>query len=78
MKQKKLSSIEFLAERYEYINWMLKRDEISQSTAKSWQKNYFNEAMAMHKREIISAYQEHYFDDIFLESEDYYNQKYLD
>jgi hypothetical protein len=60
MEQKKLSSVEFLAERYEYVSWMLKRDEIGLTTAEEWKVKYLEQAKEMHKQEVINALRDGY------------------
>lgn len=59
MEQKKLSSVEFLAERYEYVSWMLKRDEIGSTTAAEWTVKYLQQAKEMHEQERQSFKDKH-------------------
>lgn len=56
----KLSSVEFLAERYEYVSWMLKRDEIEIAIAEEWKVKYLQQAEEMHKQEVVNALRDRY------------------
>lgn len=46
-----MSAIEFLVERFNYINWMRNRDEISARTADEWRAKFIKEANKMEKNE---------------------------
>jgi hypothetical protein len=49
------NSVEWLAEKYNYVTWMRNRDEISAGMADEWRKHYLEQAKAKHKDEIINA-----------------------
>lgn len=77
MEQKKLSSVEFLAERYEYVSWMLKRDEIGSTTAAEWMGKYLQQAKEMHKQEVVNALRDRdSFPGDSWDSEQYYGRTY--
>ena len=67
------TAVEWLAEKYDYAYWMVKRDEISPALAEEWKKHYFEQAKEMEKQQIMKARQ-----DIFhtgnLTNEEYYNE----
>ena len=50
------TAVEWLAEKYDYAYWMLKRDEISPVLAEEWKKHYLEQAKEMEKSQIIDAY----------------------
>ena len=52
----KQTAVEFLAEKYDYVNWMRNRDEISSGMADEWRKHYLERAKAMEKEQIIESY----------------------
>ena len=58
----KKSAVEWLAEKYNYIEWMLRRDEISPATADEWRFKFLNEAKEMEKKQIVTAYDLAYMD----------------
>ena len=47
------TAVEWLAEKYDYAYWMLKRDEISPVLAEEWKKHYLEQAKEMEKEQII-------------------------
>ena len=53
-----MTAVEFLAERYNYITWMLNRDEISAETADEWRVKYLKEAKEMEEQQLNKAWQE--------------------
>lgn len=53
-KDKKLTAVEFLAERYNYITWMRNRDEISAATADEWRAQFLEQAKEMEKQQNIN------------------------
>lgn len=73
----KLSSVEFLAERYEYVSWMLKRDEIEIAIAEEWKVKYLQQAKEMHKQEVVNALRDRYsFLGDSWDNEQYYRKTY--
>lgn len=52
----KLTAVEFLAERYNYITWMRNRDKISEGTADEWRAKFLKEAKEMEKEQITNAH----------------------
>ena len=65
----KETAVEWLAEKYDYAYWMVKRDEISPALAEEWKKHYLKQAKQMEKEQIMDAYQ-------FGDGEQYYNETY--
>ena len=53
---KKLSAVEWLAEKYNYVTWMRNRDEISAGMADEWRKHYLDQAKEMEKQQVINAF----------------------
>jgi len=51
----KKTAVEWLAEKYDYAYWMVKRDEISPVLAEEWKKHYLEQAKEMEKNQIIDA-----------------------
>jgi hypothetical protein len=64
----KQTAVEWLAEKYDYVYWMVKRDEISPGLAEEWKKHYLEQAKEMEKEQIKSAFTQ---GDLF--AEDYFN-----
>jgi Holliday junction resolvase-like predicted endonuclease len=54
-REMKKSAVEWLAEKYNYIDWMRRRDEISPATADEWRFKFLNEAKEMEKEQIICS-----------------------
>ena len=52
----KQTAVEWLAEKYDYAYWMVKRDEISPALAEEWKKHYLEQAKEMEKEQIIEAH----------------------
>ena len=52
-EEKKLSAVEWLAEKYNYVTWMRNRDEISAGLADEWRKHYLEQAKEMEKKQIM-------------------------
>ena len=52
----KQTAVEWLAEKYDYAYWMVKRDEISPALAEEWKKHYLEQAKEMEKEQIIESY----------------------
>ena len=52
----KQTAVEWLAEKYDYAYWMVKRDEISPVLAEEWKKHYLEQAKEMEKEQIIEAH----------------------
>ena len=53
----KQTAVEWLAEKYDYVTWMLKRDEIYPEVAEKWKQHYFEQAKQMEKEQIKDACQ---------------------
>jgi hypothetical protein len=58
----KQTAVEWLAEKYDYAYWMVKRDEISPALAEEWKKHYLEQAKEMEKQQIIESYCQGCFD----------------
>ena len=52
----KQSSVEWLAEKYNYVFWLRNRDEISSQQGDEYRSKYLQIAKEMHKDEIIDAF----------------------
>lgn len=52
----KQTAVEFLAEKYNYITWLINRDEISAGTADEWRTKFLEQAKEMEKEKIIDAW----------------------
>jgi hypothetical protein len=71
----KQTAVEWLAEKYDYAYWMVKRDEISPALAEEWKKHYLEQAKEMEKEQIINAYDRgHNEYDIYRNGQNYYNE----
>jgi hypothetical protein len=55
-EEKKISAVEWLAEKYNYVTWMRNRDEISAGMADEWRKHYLDQAKEMEKQQVINAF----------------------
>lgn len=55
-EEKKLSAVDWLAERYNYVTWMRNRDEISAGMADEWRKHYLEQAKEMEKLQVVNAF----------------------
>ena len=55
-----MTSIEWLAEKYNYVTWMSNRDEISAGMADEWRKHYLEQAKAMENKELKEAWNDGY------------------
>jgi hypothetical protein len=79
----KLTAVEFLADKFNYITWLRNRDEISAGKADEMRAKFFKQAMEMEKEQIELA---HYSgsvirisspdDDMLTLAEQYYNETY--
>lgn len=69
------SSIEWLAEAYNYVTWMRNRDEISAEVADEWRKRYLEQAQAMHKIEIENSYWAGYDEGFYKNDESFNSDK---
>ena len=49
----KQTAVEWLAEKYDYAYWMVKRDEISPVLAEEWKKHYLEQAKEMEKEQEL-------------------------
>ena len=49
------TAVEWLAEKYDYVYWMVKRDEISPGLAEEWKKHYLEQAKEMEKEQLFLA-----------------------
>ena len=54
--KKQQTAVEWLAEKYDYVNWMRNRDEISASIADEWRKHFLEQAKEMEKEQIIASH----------------------
>jgi hypothetical protein len=75
----KQTAVEWLAEKYDYAYWMVKRDEISPALAEEWKKHYLEQAKEMEKEQIIEAHEEGFYSAPFRmsrrrEAEQYYKE----
>ncbi len=68
----KQTAVEWLAEKYDYAYWMVKRDEISPGLAEEWKKHYLEQAKEMEKEQIIDACKQCSYS--YEEAEQYYNE----
>jgi hypothetical protein len=50
------TAVEWLAEKYDYAYWMVKRDEISPALAEEWKKHYLEQAKEMEKEQMIELW----------------------
>ena len=57
-EEKKISAVEWLAEKYNYVTWMRNRDEISAGTADEWRAKFLKEAKKMEEQQLNKAWQE--------------------
>jgi hypothetical protein len=68
-----MTAVEFLAEKYDYVYWMVKRDEITPALAEAWKDNYLQQAKEMERKQKGDAYEkgfkQGYTDPEFLETE---------
>ncbi len=64
--------VEWLAEKYDYAYWMVKRDEILPALAEEWKKHYLEQAKEMEKEQIINACKQCSYS--YEEAEQYYNE----
>lgn len=46
------TAVEWLAEKYDYAYWMVKRDEILPALAEEWKKHYLEQAKEMEKEQV--------------------------
>jgi hypothetical protein len=53
----KQTAVEWLAEKYDYAYWMVKRDEISPALAEEWKKHYLEQAKEIEKEQIVNAFE---------------------
>lgn len=76
----KQTAVEWLAEKYDYVYWMVKRDEISPGLAEEWKKHYLEQAKEMakemEKQQIINAYNTSFIlrDKPYSTAEQYYKE----
>lgn len=52
---KKITAVEWLAEKYNYVTWMRNRDDISAVLADQWRKHYLEQAKELEKQQIEYA-----------------------
>ena len=76
MNDKKQTAVEWLAEKYDYINWMRNRDEISQTAADKWRRDFLEIAKAMEKEQIEDAYKADLYPCSDEDAEQYYKETY--
>jgi hypothetical protein len=73
----KQTAVEWLAEKYDYVYWMVKRDEISPGLAEEWKKHYLEQAKEMEEKQIRKSYCDgelHFVSKQIRTSEEYYNE----
>ena len=71
------TAVEWLAEKYDYAYWMVKRDEISPALAEEWKKHYLEQAKEMQKEHMCKfAYKCHNHYKVYgdFKIEQYYNE----
>ena len=56
----KQTSIEWLAEKYNYVTWMRNRDEISAGIADEWRKHYLVQAKEMQNKQLREVWNDGY------------------
>jgi hypothetical protein len=56
-KYKNMTAVEWLAEKYDYVYWMVKRDEIPPALAEIWKKGYLDQAKSMEATQSEEAYE---------------------
>lgn len=68
-----MTAVDFLAEKYDYVYWMVKRDEITPTLAEEWKKHFLEQAKQIERKQIGDAYDkgfnQGYTDPEFLETE---------
>jgi hypothetical protein len=68
-----MTAVEFLAEKYDYVYWMVNTDEISPILAEEWKKHYLHQAKDIERKQTGDAYEkgfkQGYTDPEFLETE---------
>ena len=71
----KQTAVEWLAEKYDYAYWMVKRDEISPALAEEWKKHYLEQAKEMEKEQMERIYYGYnQYNDEHLDFEQYYKE----
>jgi hypothetical protein len=50
------TAVEWLADRYTYINWLVNRDEISEETANQWREDFLKKAKEMERVQLSDAF----------------------
>jgi hypothetical protein len=50
------TAVEWLAEKYDYVYWMVKRDEISPALAEEWKKHYLEQAKKMFEEQVTLSH----------------------
>jgi hypothetical protein len=77
----KQTAVDYLDEKYMYINWLLKRDEISVIKADDLRFKYLAEAKEMEKEQIINGFEEGFkenYRDNGISGEEYYKETYTE
>jgi hypothetical protein len=52
-----MTSVEWLAEKYNYVTWLRNRDEISSEAADEMRKRYLEQAKQMEKEQTVNAWE---------------------
>jgi hypothetical protein len=55
-----MKSVEWLAERFNYLNSMVSKKEMDSRTAKEWQVDFIYEAKSMLNKELRQAWEDGY------------------
>jgi hypothetical protein len=71
------TAVEWLAEKYIYINWMRNRDEMSPEIADKLRQVHLEQAKAMFQEQIMDAWWYGNNDIVYQQAEEYYNDTYL-
>jgi hypothetical protein len=71
----KQTAVEFLAEKYNEVNWLRNRDEISSKYADELREVFFIQCNEMEKQQIIDAYEKGKYS-FGKDAEHYYNEQF--
>lgn len=78
--ENKLTAVEFLADKFIMIQWLLVRDEISRSKADEYLKEFKEKAMQIEKEQIVEAHLQGLYSAIKMkgekQSEEYYKENF--
>lgn len=87
--KKQQTAVEWLAEKYDYVNWMRNRDEISAGVTDELRNNFLEQAKKLEKQQqlesavhileyAIDCIQKKCETNIQMEFDEYYNETYGD